>query len=196
MPQRAPCRFLDLGSGGGLPGLVVAALLPAASGTLLDGRTERAALLERHVTDLGWAGRVEVRGLRAEVAGRDQGLRGRFTLVVARGFGPPAVTAECAAPFLVPGGLLVVSEPPEEGTRRWPVEPLRAFGLTPVGGALTLDTSAGPARYQVLRQEVACPDRWPRRTGVPAKRPAYRAEEGSQPDLGPASGGRNPRGST
>ena len=48
--------------------------------------------------------RVRVVRARAEVAGRDAALRGRFDVVVARGFGPPAVTAECAAPLLSLGG--------------------------------------------------------------------------------------------
>ena len=48
-----------------------------------------------NVADLGWADRVRVVRARAEEAGRREDLRGTFDLVVARGFGPPAVTAEC-----------------------------------------------------------------------------------------------------
>lgn len=169
-----PVRFLDLGSGGGLPGLVLASQLPEATGTLLDGRVERARLLEAHVAALGWTDRLAVCDQRAEVAGRDPELRGRFSLVVARGFGPPPVTAECAAPFLKVGGLLVVSEPPAPDPARWPTDALAAFGLAPVGGPVTVPTPAGDLRFQVLRQEAGCDERWPRRTGIPAKRPIYR----------------------
>lgn len=168
------CSFLDLGSGGGLPGLVLAELLPLAHGTLLDGRTERARLLTEHVEALGWGSRVRVVGVRAEVAGRDPGLRGRFGLVVARGFARPAVTAECAAPLLAPGGLLVVSEPPEDaGGDRWPAAALAAFGLVPLEVVVEGDGADHPHTYQVLSQQEPCPDRWPRRTGIPAKRPRY-----------------------
>lgn len=167
----SPERFLDLGSGGGLPGLVVAAQLPQALGALLDGRTERGRLLQDHVDVLGWGNRLEVCAERAENAGHWPSWRGSFDLVVARGFGPPAVTAECAAPFLRPGGLLVVSEPPGEDGERWATTPLDLLGLSVLGGAVM---AHGGTRYQVLRQARPCPDRWPRRTGVPAKRPLYR----------------------
>jgi 16S rRNA (guanine527-N7)-methyltransferase len=99
---------------------------------------------------------------RAEEHGRDPGLRGSFDLVTARSFGPPASTAECAAPFLAVGGRLLVSEPPM-GPPRWPVE-VAQLGLRVgerVGG------------IQVLEQVALCPDRFPRRTGVPLKRPLF-----------------------
>ncbi len=53
---------------------------------------------------------------RAEEAARWPEFDGQFDLVTARSFGPPAVTAECAVRFLKPGGVLIVSEPPTEGT--------------------------------------------------------------------------------
>ena len=168
-----PQRFLDLGSGGGLPGLVLAAVLPTTRGTLLDGRTERGRLLEEHVSALGWEGRIEVAAQRAEVVGRQAEQRGGFDLVVARGFGAPAVTAECAAPLLTAGGLLVVSEPPDDDPTRWPPEPLAPLGLVPLGAPVTVGIGASSARFQVLQQVEPCPERWPRRTGIPAKRPLY-----------------------
>lgn len=173
LPWAAPDRFLDLGSGGGLPGLVVAAMLPTVRGTLLDGRTERGHLLEEHVGALGWVGRIEVVAQRAEVAGRQAERRGAFGLVVARGFAAPPVTAECAAPFLAVGGLLVVSEPPEDDPERWPREALSQFGLASLGPSVTIAVGAAGARYRVLQQVEPCPARWPRRTGIPAKRPLF-----------------------
>ena len=89
-------------------------------------------------------------------------------MVTARGFGPPAVTAECAAPLLAVRGRLVVSEPPEEDDRRWPTKALAELGLRPSG---RLEQAF--ARFQVLRQEQLCPVTFPRRSGVPAKRPLF-----------------------
>lgn len=166
-------RFLDLGAGGGLPGLIIASQAASAVGTLLDGRRERARLLERWVDQLGWQERLEVCGERAEEAGRHLVRRGGYDLVVARGFGLPPVTAECAAPFLSPGGLLVVSEPPEPSPDRWPKEPLGMLGLEVLGPRCAVELSVGVGHYQVLRQVMPCPDRWPRRVGIPAKRPLY-----------------------
>ncbi len=107
-----PGRVVDLGSGGGLPGLVLATRWPEARLVLVEAGSRRAAFLTEAVTRLGLESRVIVLRERAEVAGRDPGCRGRFDVVVSRSFGPPAVTAECAAPFLRVGGVLVASGPP------------------------------------------------------------------------------------
>lgn len=177
-----PAAMLDLGSGGGIPGLVLAASWPAARAVLLDANDRRCAALREAVIAAGWEERVRVLQARAERAGRAPDLRGVFDLVVARSFAAPPITAECAAPFLQVGGLLVVSEPPSVGERdpaeaspaprvahpeRWPAEPLAELGLEPVA---FFRSSSG---YQVLRQVQPCPERYPRREGVPTKRPLY-----------------------
>lgn len=161
-----PRRLLDLGSGGGIPGLVAAALLPETGCTLLDGRDERARLLARYVEELGWSERVAVVAARAELAGHGP-LRGQFDAVVARGFGAPAVTAECGAAFLRLGGALVVSDPPEGAGDRWPIEGLRRVGLQP----LPLPCQRWALSCFMLDTPVA--DRYPRRVGIPAKRPLF-----------------------
>lgn len=163
-----PDRFVDLGSGGGLPGLVLAALWPAASGVLLDGRTERVRMLAEHVAALGWGERVTARAERAEDAGRGP-LRGSFAVTTARGFAPPAVTAECAAPLLSTGGLLVVSEPPADTAPpdRWSEEGLAALGLE------RCPIPETGYSFAAFRQTHPCPERFPRRVGVPAKRPLF-----------------------
>jgi hypothetical protein len=157
-----PGDALDLGAGGGVPGLVLAAAEPARQWVLLDGSTKRAAFLERSVTALG-LDNVSVRCARAEEV---PDLRGRFGVVVARSFGSPPVTAECAAPLLTVGGVLVVSEPPaSSGADRW-------HGAAQVGLGPAI-VHPGPPALAVLRQEHACPTAYPRRTGVPAKRPLW-----------------------
>ncbi len=163
-----PSRLLDLGSGGGLPGLVLAELLPATALTLLDGRTERGRLLVAAVELLGLRERVDVVAARAEVAGHDAALRHRFDAVVARGFGPPAVTAECAAPLLAEGGILVVSEPPDRNAgERWPAAGVGQLGLELV------ERRSAPVALAVLRSVRPCGERFPRRIGIPAKRPLF-----------------------
>lgn len=144
---------------------------PHGDAVLLDSNRRRAGFLAESVAQLGWSDRVRVVGARAEEAGRDPTLRGAFTLVVARSFGPPAVTAECAAPLLHVDGLLVVSEPPRpaQGAEadRWPAPGLAPLGLVPLG------VWRGQFGYQILRQATPCPDRFPRRVGIPGKRPLY-----------------------
>jgi 16S rRNA (guanine527-N7)-methyltransferase len=165
-------HILDLGSGGGLPGLVVAIHWPAATLVLLDANERRAEFLQRAVRRCGLGERVAVVHQRAEVCGRDPDYRGMFDGVVVRSFGAPAVVAECAAPFLRRGGWLIVSEPPgasgEEGHQaRWPAE-----GVAQVGLERGEFVRAGFG-YQVLYQREVCPETFPRRNGVPAKQPLF-----------------------
>ena len=170
---------LELGAGGGLPGLVLAVEDPDLRLVLLDSARRSVDFLRWAVDELGLASRVEIVTARAELAGRDERYRGAFAAVVARSFGRPAVTAECAAPLLKVGGRLVVSEPPASRrgraaavatgstTERWPVEGCAELGL--VFEAELRDAFG----FAVLRQERLCPERYPRRPGIPAKRPLF-----------------------
>jgi len=171
---------LELGSGGGLPGLVLAVEDQDLRLVLLDSARRSADFLRWAVEELQLSPRVEVVNARAEQLGREDRYRATFAAVVARSFGPPAVTAECAAPFLCVGGRLIVSEPPSESpyvtgatkarlptTDRWPVEGCEKLGLSP---ELGLREAFG---FAVLRQVSPCSDRYPRRPGIPAKRPLF-----------------------
>ena len=162
-------RMLDLGSGGGLPGVVLFTEWSAATGVLLDAQRRRCDFLGRVVTTLDLGDRVEVRCGRAEVLARDPELRAGFDLVTARSFGPPAVTAECAVGFLRDGGSLVVTEPPEsDSIVRWDEAGLAELGFAPPMQIRTGET--GAVRLELSRR---MDDRWPRRDGVPSKRPLW-----------------------
>ena len=155
---------VDLGSGDGVPGLVVAEARPDLRMVLLDAMEKRTALLDDAVVAMAMADRVRVVTGRAEILGRDDELRGTAAVVTARSFGPPAATAECAAPLLAIGGLLVVSEPPD-GPDRWPTVELAALGMEP--------NDIEVPGMMVLRQAALCPETYPRRNGLPAKRPLF-----------------------
>lgn len=155
---------VDLGSGGGVPGLIVGLARPDLALVLIDATATRCRFLESAVGSLDLDATV-VEG-RAEVVGHGP-LRGTVEAVVARSFGPPAATAECAAPLLRPGGLLVVSEPPTADGARWPAGPLARLGLA-VGARSTTSPLV-----QTLHQVDPCPADRPRRVGLPAKRPLF-----------------------
>jgi len=161
----APESFLDLGSGGGVPGLVLAEEWPEARGILLEARARRCAFLDDAVTVLGLEGRLAVACGRAEELARDPALRASVDLVVARSFAPPAVTAECAVGFLRPAGRLLVAEPPDGEGERWPPERLAGLGLT--GPQLRRSPEVTAV---ILTLPDVAEDRWPRRPGIPAKR--------------------------
>jgi len=156
--------LIDLGSGGGVPGLVIAEARPDLRVVLLDSLERRVALLAEAIVALNWEGRVVAELARAEDTGRSALWRGQSDAVTARSFGPPATVAECAAPLLRVNGILVVSEPPEE-TERWPAE-----GLAPLG---LVDEGAPVPGMRRLRQASQCPEAYPRRVGMPAKRPLF-----------------------
>lgn len=158
---RPTASVLDLGSGAGLPGLVLAVERPELDVVLVDASQRRTDALRRSVGRLSLARRVQVICRRAEDLGRDPAWRARCPAVVARSFGPPGLVAECAAPLLRVGGQLVVSEPPSPDPGRWPPEGLAEFGL--VRDAVT--TRA----YASFTLVDPCPDRYPRRSARPLR---------------------------
>lgn len=165
-----PPTVVDLGSGGGVPALALALRWPTSRFLLVEANGRRTSFLERAIAELRISTRAEVATARAEALGRDPLRRGCFDVVVARAFGRPGVTAECAAPFLRVGGLLVVSEPPvpdPEGASRWPRAQLAALGM---GEAVAVGHSP---HFVAIAQRTACPERFPRRVGVPTKRPLF-----------------------
>lgn len=169
-PDATPPTVVDLGSGAGVPALLLALRWPRTRFLLVEANRRRASFLERALAALGISTRADVAAARAEMLGRTPDRRGRYDVVVARSFGRPPVTAECAAPFLRVGGLLVVSEPPVAeagGPSRWPPAQLAALGM---GESMTVGQSP---HFVAVPQRIACPERFPRRVGVPAKRPLF-----------------------
>lgn len=158
---------LDLGSGGGIPGLVLARLTPDCVWTLLDSQERRTEFLAKAVNELGLAERVAVVRARAEDIGRRPEHREHYRLVTSRSFGPPGVTAECASPLLAIGGRLVVSEPPANVGGRWPSAPLLELGLE----YRRVDVDG--LGFAVLEKVAPTPDWVPRRVGLPGKRPYF-----------------------
>lgn len=164
-----PGTLCDLGAGGGVPGLVLAIEWPGTTVVLLEAAERRCEFLETAISRLGLTSTVSVAHGRAESLARQAGVEGRFALVTARSFGPPAVVAECAARLLAPEGVLIVAEPPDgaKSAERWPEAGLAALGLGPAMPEILT------RRLVVIERRGPCPDRYPRRDGVPAKRPLF-----------------------
>lgn len=170
-----PATALDLGAGGGLPGLVLAAeAWPECRWVFLDAMQKRTDFLREAVEALDLAERVRVLTVRAEEAGRDPGCREVHDLVVARSFGAPAVALECAAPLLATGGWLVVSEPPDGPAQdRWPAAGLDQLGCGPAEAVEVAARGSATRRFVRIAKVASVPDRYPRRVGVPTKRPLF-----------------------
>lgn len=122
--------MIDLGSGGGLPGLVVAVRRPELRIGLVERRAKRADLLRYAVRSLELADRVDVRECDVQDL-IDEGID-PVDVVTARSFAPPLTTLAMAASFVVPGGVVLISDPPS-GEPRWRSDQLDQLGFLDEG---------------------------------------------------------------
>jgi 16S rRNA (guanine527-N7)-methyltransferase len=165
-----PDSVVDLGTGGGMPGLVLSSCWPETRVVLMDANQRRTEFLVEVVEMWPRSSRAEVVRGRAEEMGRRPDLRESFAVVTSRSFGIPSATAECASPLLKVGGVMVISEPPDSRAgERWPVGGLELLGLEPESSV----RPGGVFGYQVIRKVAPLSDRYPRRTGIPVKRPLF-----------------------
>ena len=162
----------DLGPGAGFPGLPMHIADTSLRLTLIESHARRARFLEQAVRALELEGVVVVQA-RAEEAGRDPALRGAFDLVVARALAPLNILVEYALPLLREGGALaapkgsrVHAELAEAGAA---IEALRGDALPLV--PLSLPARAAPQHVALVRRAGPPDERYPRRPGIPAKRP-------------------------
>ncbi|MDI6858479.1 MAG: 16S rRNA (guanine(527)-N(7))-methyltransferase RsmG, partial [Dehalococcoidia bacterium] len=168
----SPGSALDLGSGGGFPGLPMKILLPALEMTLLEASARKSAFLRETVDALGLEG-AQVVTARAEEAAQQPAYRERFDLVVARAVAPLPALVELALPFLRVGGHLAAPK----GSRASSEVKQASFALEALHGEvvgrwpLPLAGAAHSQTLVLVRKTAPTPERYPRRAGVPAKRP-------------------------
>lgn len=130
---------VDVGTGGGIPGLIVASRRPDLRLVLIDRRQTRTDHVRRLVTRLGWDDRVTVWTGDATQATE---FRQMAAAVVARGFGPPRALLPVAAFLSTATGVVIVSDPPS-GVGRWSPDLLIQYGFHPEAraiGAVTMIT--------------------------------------------------------
>lgn len=165
-------RVADLGPGGGFPGVPMRIAEPALSLALIESNQKRADFLRAAIAALGLAG-VEVYPDRAEDAGRNPALRASFDLVVARALAAMPVLVEYALPLLREGGILAAPK----GSRALDELADAGAAIAALGGvvlepvALPVPPDAPPQTVLLVRREGPLDDRYPRRAGMPSKRP-------------------------
>ena len=137
-----PTVAVDLGSGGGVPGLVLAAVWPQCQWTLVESSLPRAAFLDLHSAHLGWSGRVNVLHTTAQALAEDKHHQGKADLVTARSFTKFPALIQAAAPLLRPGGDLIVSASPTPTP--WPTNFLATHNMSPDTPTPTLIWSPPP----------------------------------------------------
>ena len=164
-------RLLDVGSGGGFPGVPLKVACPGLRVALLDSVARKTAFLSHLCSVLGLED-VEVYTGRAEELARTS-LREAFDGVVSRGLAPMNVLAELTLPFCRVGGITVAMK--QEGVAEEVAGAQAA--IAQLGGQLQEIVRVqleelGERRTLVVVKKVApTPEKYPRRPGIPAKRP-------------------------
>jgi 16S rRNA (guanine527-N7)-methyltransferase len=166
-------RLIDVGTGGGFPGLALAIALPEARLTLVDSVARKLEAVEAMAREVGLADRVTLRRERVERTGHAPECRGRFDGAMARAVASAPVVAEYLVPLLKPGGQAVLyrgqwSEGDQTDLERALV-PLRAR----LEAVERRELPAGRGlRHAVRLAPLApCPKAYPRAVGLPAKAP-------------------------
>jgi 16S rRNA (guanine527-N7)-methyltransferase len=157
---------VDVGSGGGFPAVPLA-IVTGRRMSLIESATKKAAFLREIVAELGLA--VEVHAVRAEEAGRDQALRGKFASATARAVATVPAVLELTLPLLCVGGVAVLQR-----GRFDPVERRATSDALLVLGGELLEEVPGTGedrRVLIVRKVAPTQARFPRRPGIPAKRP-------------------------
>jgi 16S rRNA (guanine527-N7)-methyltransferase len=169
----APLRLVDVGSGGGMPGIPLKIAFPQLRVTLVESIGKKAAFLRETVEQLGLRD-VQVVAERAETVGRDPAHRDAYDWATARAVGSLPVVIELCGPFLAPGGLLVAQRSGDldsELTQAAPAfKALRLWSRVPIW--IDLPGLDGGKRGLIVGEKYApTPATYPRRLGVPRKRP-------------------------
>ncbi|MDP2953017.1 MAG: 16S rRNA (guanine(527)-N(7))-methyltransferase RsmG [Chloroflexota bacterium] len=165
-------RGLDIGAGAGFPGLPLKIARPQIDLTLLEPKKKRLRFLQHLVERLELPGVATIEG-RAEELGHQPGHREGYDLVFARAVATLPVLLEYALPLCRIGGIFLAQKGPDIK------EELEASGvaLKVLGGRLRevkgfeLPHSMGWRNLVVVEKVVPTPEKYPRRPGVPAKRP-------------------------
>ncbi len=171
-PATGTARLIDIGSGGGVPGIPLRIVFPEIRLTLLEATGKKAVFLG-HLTERLGLDDVETVVGRAEQVAHDERFREGFDLVLARGVAPMPALAELTLPFAAVGGIVVAHKRGDIG------EEMRqaAGAIEAMGGrlrevrAVELPEFADDRSLVVVEKVATTPSKYPRRPGVPARRP-------------------------
>ncbi len=165
--------LLDVGAGGGFPGIPLKIAYPSISLTLMDSVGKKGAFLEHIISDLGLDDTSIYIG-RAEYGAKKPHLREAFDVVVSRGVAPMRVLMELTLPYCAPGGVAAVQKKgdiePEVSSSQQAIDVLggKLRQVIPVKGIEGLEDD----RVVVAVDKVSpTPPKYPRRPGLPQKHP-------------------------
>jgi 16S rRNA (guanine527-N7)-methyltransferase len=161
--------LVDVGSGAGLPGLPIKIARPDLDLTLIEADQGKAAFLVHACAALGLE-RVDVVARRAEDAGHDPRLREKFDVAVARALAPMPVLVELCLPFVRVGGRLLAQKTESEDVST-AAHAIEMLGGEPAVVHAARSAARGGGTIVEIRKARPSPERYPRRPGVPGRRP-------------------------
>ncbi len=163
---------IDIGSGGGLPGIPLAIVLPECSITLLEATGKKAVFLRHIIETLGLENVHVVHG-RAEEYAHMPDYRENFGFVLARAVAPLNVLVELLLPFCTVGGTCIA---PKKGDIEGEIAAALS-GIERLGGTIraiktvSIPDEENDRRLVIIEKIRATPEMYPRRPGIPSKRP-------------------------
>ena len=163
---------IDVGTGAGFPGIPLKILFPEIDVVLLDSLQKRIGFLNTVIAQLNLSGIRAVHG-RAEDLGKDPEYRERFDLCVSRAVADLCVLSELCIPFVKPGGMFVSYKSAAAVGETIEAE----HAIRVLGGGIPqirrtqLPVSGQERLFVCVKKENQTPDKYPRRAGIPAKRP-------------------------
>jgi 16S rRNA (guanine527-N7)-methyltransferase len=172
-----PLHCLDVGSGAGFPGLPIKICRPQVHMVLLEATGKKVGFLEHVVAYLGLKDVVAIHG-RAEEVAHDAAHRERYDLVFARAVAELPVLAEYVLPFCRLGGRVIL----QKGVQAQEEAQTAEYAIHFLGGRLRQVIPVelqglAETRHLVVIEKVACtPEGYPRRPGMPAKRPLLKQD--------------------
>ncbi|MGH8907993.1 MAG: 16S rRNA (guanine(527)-N(7))-methyltransferase RsmG [Egibacteraceae bacterium] len=168
LPAGVGERWIDIGTGGGLPGLVLALCRPDTGWTLLDATLKKAEAVRCFASTLGLEN-VQVLHGRAEELAHQQGMRGQFNGAVTRAVGPLPVVMELSRGFVASGGTIAAVRGRRHATE---VEAShRAAHLLHIRDIQTVQvqSTAREAWLVTMHADGPTPSQYPRKTGFRTK---------------------------
>jgi 16S rRNA (guanine527-N7)-methyltransferase len=168
-------RMIDLGTGAGLPGLVIKIVRPQISMVLVDATNKKVRFVQHVVSELGLETAQTVHG-RAEDIGHHPDYRAQFDLVTARGVAPLPTLIELTVPLLVKGGVFLFPKGDQiDDELRSGQDAARILGARIESAPLLAGDVAEPVTRLVCGVKLAAtPEQYPRRAGIPQKEPLGR----------------------
>ncbi|MEQ9095647.1 MAG: 16S rRNA (guanine(527)-N(7))-methyltransferase RsmG [Phycisphaerales bacterium] len=162
----AGATVIDIGTGGGVPGVPLAIVRPDLRFAMLDATAKKTAFVRAAMDVLG-VEHSKVVTARAEAAGRDPEHRDAYDAAIARAVGPMATIAELATPFVKPGGVALLIKGERAGEELENAKAALHMLLSHHAG--TVETPTG--RIVILEKMRPTPKAYPRGNGEPKRKP-------------------------